>query len=426
MVAFLLVFLAGMMLGVPIAFAMLLASLFFILMDSGANLIIVPQQIQDGLNSFPFLAIPFFVLAGNLMAEAGVIRRFVQLAQVLVGHLRGGLAHAVVLSGALLSGVSGSGTADAAALGSTMIPALEKQGYKKDFAVVLCAFSGALGPIIPPSIFLIIYGAMGNVSIGQLFLAGVVPGILMVIVLMITSHIVVTVKGYGHKAPRATLPQAGLALREAAFDILLPLGIIGGIRWGIFTPTEAGSVAVLYVLIIGLFIHRTLSMQQIIAASRATIQVLGAVMLLIAMATIVNYILALFQVSDRLAGAMLTFSSNPIVFLLLTNLLVIFLGSIIEDTAVLVLMTPILVPLLDNFGIDPVHFGMVLCLNLTIGLVAPPVGLAMFVTCSIGQISIERFVKSSWPFLLALILLLIVVILVPSLSLWLPSHMVRG
>jgi tripartite ATP-independent transporter DctM subunit len=425
MLIFLVLFLVTMALGFPIAFAMLLASLYFILSDSGSDLIIVPQQIQDGLNSFPFLAIPFFVLAGNLMAEAGVINRFVQLAQTLIGHVRGGLAHAVILSGALLSGVSGSGTADAAALGSTMIPALEKQGYKKDFAVVLCAFSGALGPIIPPSIFLIIYGAMGNVSIGQLFLAGVVPGILMVLVLMATSHIVVTRKGYGVQMPKTTLREKGLALKHAALDLVLPLGIIGGIRWGIFTPTEAGAVAVLYVLFIGLVVQRNLSLAQILKASRETVGVLGAVMLLIAMATIVNYILALFQASDHLAAAVIGLSSNPIMFLILTNLLVIFLGSIIEDTAVLVLMTPILVPLLDNFHIDPVHFGMVLCMNLTIGLVAPPVGLAMFVTCSIGQISIERFVRESWPFLLAMLLLLLALIVFPSISLWLPHQMVH-
>ncbi|HEY4191266.1 MAG TPA: TRAP transporter large permease [Mesorhizobium sp.] len=425
MLLFLILFLVTMALGFPIAFAMLLASLYFIVSDSGSDLIIVPQQIQDGLNSFPFLAIPFFVLAGNLMAEAGVINRFVQLAQSLIGHVRGGLAHAVILSGALLSGVSGSGTADAAALGSTMIPALEKQGYKKDFAVVLCAFSGALGPIIPPSIFLIIYGAMGNVSIGQLFLAGVVPGILMVLVLMATSHIVVTRKGYGVQMPKTTLAEKGLALKHAAFDLVLPLGIIGGIRFGIFTPTEAGAVAVLYVLFIGLVVQRSLSFAQILKAARETVDVLGAVMLLIAMATIVNYILALFQASDHLAAAVVGLSSNPIMFLILTNLLVIFLGSIIEDTAVLVLMTPILVPLLDNFHIDPVHFGMVLCMNLTIGLVAPPVGLAMFVTCSIGQISIERFMRESWPFLLALLLLLLALIVFPSISLWLPHQMVH-
>jgi tripartite ATP-independent transporter DctM subunit len=425
MFAFLIVFLATMFLGVPIAFAMLLAALFFILNDPGSALIIVPQQIEDGLDSFPFLAIPFFVLAGNLMAEAGVIRRFVALAQTLIGHLRGGLAHAVVLSGALLAGVSGSGTADAAALGSTMIPALEKNGYRKDFATALCAFSGALGPIIPPSIFLIIYGAMGNVSIGQLFLAGVVPGILMVLVLMVTSHIIIVRKGYGHLLRKSSLREKAIALKETALDLVLPLGIIGGIRWGVFTPTEAGAVAVVYVLLIGFFVHRTLSVGQIIKASRETVQVLGAVMLLIAMATIVNYILALFQVSDRLAAAMVVLSSNPVLFLILTNLLIIFLGSIIEDTAVLILMTPILVPLLGQFGIDPVHFGMVICLNLTIGLVAPPVGLAMFVTCSIGQISIEQFMRAAWPFLLALVLLLLVVILFPSISLWLPSHMVH-
>jgi tripartite ATP-independent transporter DctM subunit len=423
MILFLGVFLAAIALGFPIAFGMLLAAITFAMATQQVDLIIIPQQIQDGLNSFPFLAIPFFVLAGTLMAEAGVIHRFIQFAQALIGHLRGGLAHAVVLSGALLAGVSGSGTADAAALGSTMIPALEKQRYKRDFAVVLSACAGALGPIIPPSIFLIIYGAMGNVSIGQLFLAGVIPGILMVLILMATSHVIIIRKDYGIRLKPTSFKEKSLALKAAAVDLVLPLGIIGGIRWGVFTPTEAGAIAVTYVLLTGTLVHRTLTARQILKASRETVIVLGSVMLLIAMAAIVHYILALLRASDQLGALMAQLSSNPIVFLILTNILVMSLGSIIEDTAVLILVTPIFVPMLANFGIDPVQFGMILCLNLTIGLLAPPVGLAMFVTCSIGRISVEQYVRAGWPYLLSLSLLLLALILFPSLSLWLPRSM---
>ena len=425
MTVFLCIFVGAMILGVPIAFSMLLAALYHAATTPGVDLIIVPQQIQDGLNAFAFLAIPFFIFSGALMAEAGVIRRFVDLAQSLIGHIRGGLAHAVVLAGGLMAGVSGSGTADAAALGSTMIPALEKQGYDKRFAAAVTAFSGALGPIIPPSIFLIIYGAMGNVSIGQLFMAGIVPGVLMILGLMATIHVFVVRRGYGVKLTKPTFMQKLVALRVAAVDLVLPIGIIGGIRFGVFTPTEAGAVAVAYVLVTGLFVHRTLGRAQVLKASRETISILGSVMLLIAMAAIVQYVLALYQASDHLGRLMTELSAGPIAFLIVSNLVLLVLGSLMEATAVLVLMTPILVPLLPKLGIDPVHFGMVMCMNMTLGLLTPPVGLAMFVTCAIAKISVEQFFRAAWPFFATLLLLLLAMILFPWISLWIPHAMVK-
>ncbi|HEX6979722.1 MAG TPA: TRAP transporter large permease [Alphaproteobacteria bacterium] len=413
-------FLALMALGFPVAFAMLVAALFHIVTTTGVDLIIVPQQLQDGLNSFPLLAVPFFILTGSLMAEAGVIHRVASLAQALIGHIRGGLAHTVVLAGTLMAGVSGSGTADAAALGSTMIPALDRAGYDRRFAVALTACAGALGPVIPPSIVLIIYGAMGNVSIGRLFLAGIIPGLLMAVVLMVVSHVLVVRTNFGAPLPRASPRERCRALVHSALDLVLPLGIVGGIRWGVFTPTEAGAIATAYVLLIGTLVYRTLGIEQIMKACHETVIVLGSVMLLIATASLIHYILALYQAADRVAALVTEFSSSSLVFLLLANLLVLILGCVMEVTAVLVLLTPILVPILPQFGIDPVHFGIVLCVNLTIGLITPPVGLAMFVTCSIGQISVEAFTRTVWPFLLALGGLLVVLILVPDLSLWLP------
>lgn len=425
MIVFLCIFIVAMIVGVPIAFAMLLAALYHATVTPGVDLIIIPQQIQDGLNSFPFMAIPFFILSGSLMAEAGVIRRFVDFAQSLIGHIRGGLSHAVVLAGAMMAGVSGSGTADAAALGSTMIPAMEKHGYDKRFAAAVTAFSGALGPIIPPSIFLIIYGAMGNVSIGQLFMAGIVPGVLMIVGLMVTAQIFIVRRGYGGTLARTTLVQKLVALRVAALDLVLPLGIIGGIRFGVFTPTEAGAVAVVYVLLTGVFVHRTLGWAEILKASRETVSILGSVMLLIAMATIVQYVLALYQASDHLGRYMASLSTSPMMFLLITNMALLFLGSLMEATAVLVLMTPILVPLLPRFGIDPVHYGMVLCLNMTIGLLTPPVGLAMFVTCAIAKITVEDFFRAAWPFFVTLVVLLLLLIAFPQISLWIPHAMMK-
>lgn len=425
MIVFLCIFVGAIIVGVPIAFAMLLAALYHASFTPGVDLIIIPQQIQDGLNSFPFMAIPFFILSGSLMAEAGVIRRFVDFAQSLIGHIRGGLAHAVVLAGAMMAGVSGSGTADAAALGSTMIPALEKQGYDRSFAAAVTAFSGALGPIIPPSIFLIIYGAMGNVSIGQLFMAGIIPGVLMVVGLMATSQFFIVRHGYGGKLARTTPMQKLRAMRVAALDLVLPIAIIGGIRFGVFTPTEAGAVAVVYVLLTGAFVHRTLGWREILKASRETVSILGSVMLLIAMATIIQYVLALYQASDHLGRYMASLSTSPVMFLVITNLVLVVLGSVMEATAVLVLMTPIVVPLLPAFGIDPVHFGIVLCLNMTIGLLTPPVGLAMFVTCAIAKISVEQFFRAAWPFFAALVVLLLALVAFPQLSLWIPHAMVN-
>ncbi len=423
MVLLLSAFLILMVLGFPVAIAMLISGLIYISGAPGIGLIVVPQQLIDTLNSFPLIAVPLFIFAGALMGEAGVTQRLVELARALIGHIRAGLAHALVIAGMILAGISGSGTADAAALGSVMIPAMKEEKYDTAFAVALSACAGAIGPIIPPSILLIIYGAMGNVSIGKLFLAGAIPGVLMGLFLMATSYVVARKHGYGEPRPRASISVRLHALRVGLPDLLLPVIIIGGIVGGIFTPSEAGAIAVAYVLFIGIFIYHTLTPARLLKACQESVIVLGATMLTIATAGIAQYLLALLQAADVVGAFFQSISSNSMIFLLFVNLLLLVLGTMMEVTAVLVLMTPILVPILPKFGIDPVHFGVVMALNLAIGLLTPPVGLAMYVTCAIGKVSIEEYSRACWPFLVALIILLTVVTAFPSIVLALPRFL---
>jgi tripartite ATP-independent transporter DctM subunit len=419
-------FLGFTVLGVPLGLAMLLAGILYVATVPGIGFVIVPQQLQAGLDSFPLLAVPFFVLAGALMVEAGVTERLVVLARTMIGHIRGGLAHSLVVAGMILAGCSGSGTADAAALGGVMIPAMREERYDTSFAVALSACAGAIGPIIPPSIIMIIYGAMGNVSVGQLFLGGAIPGILMGLYLMVASYMIARRRGYGPHTSRASMGEQLHALRRGALDVILPGIVIGGIVGGIFTPTEAGAIAVAYVLFIGGVVYRTLNLERILRACRESIVVLGSVMFIIAAAALIGYVLALLQAPDRIGEFFAGISSSPAVFLVLVNILLLVLGCVMEVTAILVLMTPILVPVLPKFGIDPVHFGVVMALNLTIGLLTPPVGLAMYVTCAIGNVGIEDYTRACWPFLLVLVALLALITAAPDLVLWLPRMVMRG
>ncbi len=422
----LLTFVVLLIARMPIAFAMLISGTLFVATAPGIGFIVVPQQLQAGVDSFPLLAVPFFILVGSLMGEAGVTERLVRLSRALVGHITGGLAHAVVIAGMIMAGVSGSGTADAAALGGVMIPAMKQDGYDVEFAVALTAAAGAIGPIIPPSILMIIYGAMGNVSVGQLFLGGAIPGVLMGVYLMVVSYGIAKRLGYGSRTTRAAWAEQWRAIRQGMLDLLLPVIIIGGIVGGIFTPTEAGAVALVYVLLIGALVYRTLTPGSILKVLRESLVVLGSVMFTVAAAALVGYVLALVQAAERIGGFFAAISSSPWVFLLLINLVLLLLGCVMEVTAILVLMTPILVPILPRFGVDPVHFGVVMALNLTIGLLTPPVGLAMYVTCAIGRVSVARYARAAWPFLAALVLLLFMITYLPDLVLMLPRLLMRG
>lgn len=407
--------------GVPIAFSLIAAGLVHLALSPRLSMIVGPQQLVDSIDSFPLLAVPFFLLAGTLMNEAGVTAHLVRLARSLIGHIRGGLAHTAVLAGAMMAGGSGSGTADSAALGTVLIPEMKREGYSLPFAAALTACAGSLAPIIPPSIMFILYGHLGNVSVGKLFLAGIIPGFAFAACLIAVAYLVALKRGFGTVSVRASLGEMGRALVSSSLDLLLPVIIMGGIIGGVFTPTEAGAVAVLYVLFIGLFVYRTLTAEKIYRSLRDSVVILGAVMLIMSAAGLAQFILALLQAGDRLAAALVALSGNPTIFLLLIGLFLLLLGMVLEVTAVLILLTPILVPALAQYGIDPVHFGVFMVVNLTIGLLTPPVGLSMFVTCAIGGVRVEDYTRAVMPFLTALIVLLALIGLLPQISLWLPD-----
>jgi tripartite ATP-independent transporter DctM subunit len=407
--------------GTPVAFALLGASMAaFFVMD--IPLVVVFQRVAAGMSVFTLMAIPFFIFAGDLMYRSGIAERLVQVAEAIFGRSRGGLGQVTVGASTLFGAVSGSAIASASAMGSTMMPLMKEKGYDGDYAVNVTVTAAIVGLLIPPSHNMIIYAAATGtgVSIGDLFLAGIVPGVLTAALLMFVAWIVAVKRGY----PRGSFPGWQVFLRAFALAIpglMAAVIIMGGILSGIFTATESSAIAVIYTILVGAFVYRTLGWSKFVEAAIQSVKITAMVLLIIGSATAFGYALAILETPTQLANLITTLTDNPILILLIINIMLLLLGTFMDMSPLIVITTPILLPVVQKIGMDPVHFGIIMMLNLGIGLVTPPVGSVLFVGSAVGKIPVEQTVKTIWPFYGALIAALLVITYVPALSLWLPG-----
>ncbi|WP_434360532.1 TRAP transporter large permease [Parasalinivibrio latis] len=409
--------------NVPVAFALAIAGLSFFLLSSGIQHQIFIQRFVSVTHSFPLLAIPFFIMTGVIMNHSGITERLMKLADSFTGHMVGGLAQVNILLSTLMGGMSGSANADTAMQSKIMVPQMDKRGYHTAFSAVVTASSSIISVIIPPGIGLILYGFMGDVSIGKLFLAGILPGIVLCIALMLVTSHISRLRSYAPSLEKkASWGSRFTALKKAIWSLMVPVGIVGGIRFGIFTPTEAGAMAVLYAIIVG-YIHKQFSIRKVPDILIETVTATSAVMFIICAASTFGFFLSWERIPAQIAELMLGISDNPYALLLLINLLLLAIGMFIEGGAALILLTPILVPVITEVGIDPVHFGIVMVLNLTIAGVTPPLGTLMFTACSISKIPVKDFVRELVPYIATLIAVLLLLTFVPQISLWLPGTM---
>jgi len=408
--------------GLPIAFSLGLAACVFFLSAPGVSPAFMIQRMVATTESFPLLAVPFFIFAGAVMTQGGITERIFGLADALVGHRVGGLAQVNVLNSVFIGGMSGSGNADAAIDSKTLVPVMVSKGYSKPFAAAVTAASGVIAPIIPPGIGMLIYGFIADVSVGRLFIGGIVPGLLLALGLMIVVHIVSKRRGYGRqRGHRVPFREVLGHVRHAAWALMLPVLILVGLRFGAFTPTEAGAVAAAYAVFVGMVVYRELHWRDLGPIVSESLAATAVVMLILATANALMWALTWERIPMQMAQALFALSDNPYVILLLINILLLFLGCVMEGTAILIILTPILVPVIVKLGIDPVHFGLVFVINLTIGAVTPPVGTILYTVCSIVGVTVEEFTRELWPFLIALVAVLFLVTYFPPTVLWLPN-----
>ena len=415
------VFTVLMLIGTPIAFCLGVAS-FATVLYMGLPPLIVFQRLNSGMSVFSLLAIPFFIYAGDLMVRGGIASKIVAFAGSLVGHLRGGLGQVNIATATLFGGISGSAVAEAAAVGGLMIPQMKARGYGADYAVNVTSMAALIALLLPPSHNMIIYSisAGGKISIADLFTAGIIPGLLLALALMITAYFVARSRGY------PTEPFPGFAAVAHLFAIAVPglllIAIIfGGVRSGVFTATESSCIAVIYALLVTVLVYRQMTWEGFVHATHGAVRTTAMVLLIIGMAAAFSWLMAFLKVPAALIASMNAISEDPLVVLLLLNLLMLFLGTFMDMGPTIIICTPIFLPVAQAYGVDPVHFGVIMILNFGIGLNTPPVGAVQFVACAVGKISVWEAMRSIWPFYGAGLVVLGLVTYIPAISLWLPS-----
>jgi tripartite ATP-independent transporter DctM subunit len=418
---FLPLFLVFLLLGLPIVFGLVAApGILLWLNGQERDIVLLYRNVYNGMDSFPLMAIPFFMLAGELMNRAGITLRLVEFAQAMIGHLRGGLAHVNILSSMLFAGLSGSAVADVSALGSMLIPAMEKQGYTRRFAAAVTAASSIIGPIIPPSGIMIIYAYVMGESVAALFLAGIVPGILIGLALMGIVWWVADKENLPLATRRASWGERGQASLKAFWPLLTPVIIMGGILGGIFTPTEASAIAVGYAFFIGLFVLRTLKVNEIPDVLTRAGLTSAVVLLLVGAAMAFKTVASLSHTPEMLADIILGLSENPLVLLFLINILLFIVGMFLDAGPAIIILGPILGPIFTQMGVDSVHFAIIMAVNLTVGLLTPPMGLVLFVTSSVSGLRVETIARATLPFLAAEIAVIFLITYFPALTLTIP------
>jgi tripartite ATP-independent transporter DctM subunit len=419
--AFIWLFILLLALGMPVVFALLAGpGLSLVLDDQEAFFAALLSRLYNGVDSFPLLAVPFFILAGELMNTGGITARIVRFSQSLVGHVRGGLAQVNIMSSMLFAGISGSAVADASAIGKMLIPAMEANGYRRSFAAAVTAAAAVIGPIIPPSGIMILYGFVMNLSIGALFAAGVVPGLLMGVGLMAVTRLLARRYDLPIAAPRASWGERWRAFRAAIVALMMPVILLGGMLGGIFTATEAAAVAAAYALVVTLFVLRSLKAGELPGIFVATAVQSGVILLLVGAAVTFGWLVTVSGMAEGMARALLTVTDNPLLLLLLLNLLLFLLGMFLDAGPAILILGPVFGPVFTDLGVDPIHFAMIMCINLTVGLITPPMGLVLFVTASIAGERVENIVRALLPFLLVQILVIVAVTCFPALTLTLP------
>jgi len=418
----LIVLLVLFLINVPIAFAMIVASAFYFFFSDGFSTMVLIQRMIGGVESVPLLAIVFFMTAGILMNYTGITSRMLRFAQVITRPLPGGLAQVNVILSTLMGGLSGSNIADAAMQSKILVPEMIKKGYSKSFSTALTASTSLITPIIPPGIALIMYGYVGNVSIGKLFLAGIIPGIVLCLSFMIYVHFYAKKHNLEtEKQDKITLKEFLLSFKDALLALLLPVIIIGGIRFGVFSATEAGAFAVLYALVLGMLVYREMKIKQLMEALLETAHTAASILIIIAAGSAFAWVLTLEQVPQRMTEFMVGNVSSTIMFFIVVLLFLLVIGMFVEGNVSIIILTPLFMPMLMQYGIDPVHFGIFFIVCISIGTLTPPLGTIMFATCSITGTKVEEFVKHSWPFLLLLVIVALLLAFIPAISMFLPN-----
>jgi len=421
--ALLLVFFSQMVIGVPLYASLLFTGLVGLLVTGNVTLIrVIPQQFFGGMDVFSLMAIPFFILVGNLMNRSGLTDRLIDFSRLLIGSVRGGLGYVNVVAGIILAGVNGSAAADASALGSILIPAMEKEGFPKAYAAGLTAGSSLIGPIIPPSIFMILYASMTNTSVGGLFIAGVLPGIVLGMAFMVMNWLYSRRYNLPVNDPKEVRKEAKNILKRASIALIAPFIIIGGIVTGVVTPTESGALAVVYCLIAGWLVTRELTLISLWEAIYETLRLTSAVFLIMGAATVVGWFLKWERVTHKFASLLVSMGllDHPWLLLVVLSLITFVIGMFMEEVAVLTLLTPIFYPLAMKAGVDPFHFGIVMTLNVTIALITPPVGACNYIVAAVGKVPLGDLFREIWPFISVAMVVLLAIITFPFITVTLP------